>query len=67
MDFPEQADPQTDETGIAGRKPLTVRVPHAMLERIDHAARRLGLSRSGFMLAATAERMERMEKGRGRG
>jgi uncharacterized protein (DUF1778 family) len=43
-----------------------VRVPPAMLERIDKAARRLGLSRSAFMLAATAERVETMEKGNAR-
>ncbi len=70
MDTHEQAEgtPEpADEPGSTGRRPLTVRVPHAMLDRIDHAARRLGLSRSAFMLAATAKRMERMEKGRARG
>ncbi len=32
-----------------------------MLARIDRAAKRLGISRSAFIVSSTAERLERME------
>ena len=38
-----------------------LRSPVAMLARIDRAANRLGLTRSGFIVLSTAERLTRME------
>ena len=45
----------------AKKEPVLVRVDPAMLERIDKAAARLGISRSAFMVSSAAERLERME------
>jgi hypothetical protein len=53
-------DPSPGE-GEANRKLIPVRVPVAMLARIDRAANRLGLTRSGFIVMSTAERLTRME------
>jgi predicted HicB family RNase H-like nuclease len=43
------------------KKPIMVRVDPDILERIDRAAKRLGISRSAFIVSSVAERMERME------
>lgn len=43
------------------RKPIMIRVQPEMLDRIDRAAKRLGLSRTAFIISSTAERLERME------
>jgi len=43
------------------RKPIMIRVQPEMLERIDRAAKRLGLTRTGFIISSTAEKLERME------
>ncbi len=43
------------------KKPIMIRVAPSMLERIDHAAKRLGISRSAFIVSSAAERLERME------
>jgi len=32
-----------------------------MIDRIDQAAKRLGISRSAFIVSSAAERLERME------
>ena len=45
-----------------GRKLVPVRIPVAMLARIDRAAARLGLTRSGFIVLSTAERLTDMER-----
>ena len=47
--------------GEGNRKLIPVRIPVAMLARIDHAANRLGLTRSGFIVLSAAERLTRME------
>jgi hypothetical protein len=49
------------DTADANKKPVIVRVDPKLLQRIDHAAKRLGISRSAFMVSSTAERLERME------
>jgi hypothetical protein len=47
---------------VRSNKILTpVRFAPEMLERIDKAARRLGISRSAFINSSAAEKLERME------
>ena len=41
--------------------PVVIRVDRDMLKRIDHAAKRFGLSRSGFIVSGTAVRLETVE------
>lgn len=43
------------------KKPIMIRIDPMMIERIDRAAKRLGISRSAFIVSSTAERLERME------
>jgi predicted HicB family RNase H-like nuclease len=43
------------------KKPIMVRIDPDMLTRIDRAAKRLGISRSAFIVSSAAERLERME------
>jgi hypothetical protein len=45
----------------SNKKPIMVRVDPEMLKRIDRAAKRLGISRSAFIVSSAAERLERME------
>lgn len=43
------------------KQPIMVRIDPDLLQRIDRAAKRLGISRSAFIVSSTAERLERME------
>jgi predicted HicB family RNase H-like nuclease len=43
------------------KEPIMVRIAPDLLSRIDNAAKRLGISRSAFIVSSTAERLERME------
>jgi hypothetical protein len=52
-------DPSPGEEG--NRKLVPVRIPIAMLARIDRAASCLGLTRSGFIVLSAAERLTCME------
>lgn len=66
MAFPQNADSRTGREADqrqdpSPRRAVMVRCPTDLLERIDRAAKRLGLSRAAFFLSATAERLERME------
>ena len=45
----------------ANKVPTMIRVDPDLLERVDKAAKRLGLSRSAFMVSSAAEKLERME------
>lgn len=45
----------------ARKQPIMVRIGAEMIQRIDAAAKRLGISRSAFIVSSTAERLERME------
>lgn len=45
------------------KTPTIIRFPPGILERIDRAARRLGLSRSAFVASSTVRELERMEEG----
>jgi predicted HicB family RNase H-like nuclease len=43
------------------KKPIMIRVDPEMLDRIDRAAKRLGISRSAFIVSSAAVRLESME------
>jgi predicted HicB family RNase H-like nuclease len=43
------------------KRPIMIRVDPKMLDRIDRAAKRLGISRSAFIVSSTAMRLENME------
>lgn len=43
------------------KKPIMIRVDPSMIERIDRAAKRLGISRSAFIVSSAAVRLESME------
>jgi hypothetical protein len=43
------------------KKPTMIRIAPDILERIDRAAKRLGISRSAFIVSSAAEKLERME------
>ena len=43
------------------KKPTMIRVAPDLLARIDRGARRLGISRSAFIVSSAAEKLERME------
>jgi hypothetical protein len=45
-------------------KPVMLRVEPETLERIDRAAKRIGLKRAAFILSSAVERVDRMEQGR---
>jgi len=42
------------------RKPTMIRIPPDLLRRIDDGAKRLGISRSAFIVQSAAEKLERM-------
>lgn len=52
--------PATEERD-ANKRPIMVRIDPDILERIDRAAKRLGISRSAFIVSSSAEKLERME------
>ena len=43
------------------KKPIMIRVAPGMIDRIDRAAKRLGISRSAFIVSSAAVRLESME------
>jgi len=47
----------------ANKKPTMIRIDPDLLERIDRGAKRLGISRSAFIVSSAAEKLERMESG----
>ena len=55
--FISGASPHTQHTN---KKPIMVRVDPELLERIDACAKRLGLSRSAFLVSSAAHRVEKM-------
>jgi len=52
---------ETPEEEDQNKKPIMIRVDPQMLNRIDRAAKRLGISRSAFIVSSTATRLESME------
>ena len=59
--FIPSADKVAATARASKKKPTMIRIDPEMLSRIDRAARRLGISRSAFIVSSTAERLERME------
>lgn len=49
------------EGAASGKKPLLVRMEPELIERIDRAAKRLGISRAAFIVSSAARELERME------
>lgn len=47
--------------GDQNKKPIMIRVDPDILGRIDRAAKRLGISRSAFIVSSSAIRLESME------
>jgi hypothetical protein len=45
----------------ANKKPTMIRIDPQLLERIDRGAKRLGISRSAFIVSSAAEKLEKME------
>lgn len=43
------------------KRPTMIRIDPELLERIDKGAKRLGLSRSAFIVSSAAEKLQRME------
>jgi hypothetical protein len=43
------------------KEPTMIRIPSEIRARIDQAAKRLGISRSGFLVQSAVEKMERMD------
>lgn len=54
-----QADPVFVKESSPNRIPIMIRVDPDILSRIDHAAKRLGISRSAFLVVSAAEKLER--------
>ena len=51
-----------EPTDKHNRKPTMIRIPPDIFKRIDHGAKRLGISRSAFIVLSAAEKLERMEQ-----
>jgi hypothetical protein len=51
-----------EEGNDANKKPIMIRIAPEMLERFDRAAKRLGISRSAFIVSGAAEKLEKMEQ-----
>ena len=55
----------TPATEIRNRskRPIMVRIDSDILDRVDRAAKRLGISRSAYIVSSAAERLERTDQG----
>lgn len=52
--------PPKEPEGEGNRKPTMIRIPPDLLKRVDEGAKRLGISRSAFLVQSAAEKLERM-------
>jgi hypothetical protein len=59
--FISSAGQQLTDERDPNKKPIQVRIDPDILTRIDRAAKRLGISRSAFIVSSAAEKLERME------
>ena len=50
-----------DEPPKQNKEPIMIRIDPVLLRRIDHAAKRLGISRSAFIVSSAAKQVESME------
>jgi predicted HicB family RNase H-like nuclease len=55
-------DENPKETTPTNKKPIMVRVDPELLKRFDKAAKRLGITRSAFLVSSAAEKLEKMEQ-----
>lgn len=55
------AGDEGDASERENKKQTVIRIPPALLKRVDRAAERLGISRSAFIVQSAAEKLERME------
>jgi hypothetical protein len=62
VDFIGGAPQQPEGGADANKKPIMIRLAPEMLERFDRAAKRLGISRSAFIVSGAAEKLEKMEQ-----
>jgi hypothetical protein len=51
----------TEEASDQKSKPVMLRIPPDVLERIDRAAKQVGLKRAAFILSSAVERASKME------
>ena len=49
-----------DDEPSENKKPTMIRIPPELIKRIDRGAKRLGISRSAFIVQSAAEKLERM-------
>lgn len=49
-----------DDEPSENKKPTMIRIPPELIKRIDKGAKRLGISRSAFIVQSAAEKLERM-------
>ena len=59
--FISGAGRSAEEGSDENKKPIMIRIAPEMLERFDRAAKRLGISRSAFIVSGAAEKLEKME------
>ena len=59
--FISGAEQSSNDDRSQNKKPTMIRIDPELLKRIDKAAKRLGLSRSGFIVSSAAKELERME------
>jgi predicted HicB family RNase H-like nuclease len=59
--FISGAGAQPVDEAHENKKPTMIRIDPELLKRIDNAAKRLGISRSAFIVSTAARELERME------
>ncbi len=59
---PPATDENPKETTPTNKKPIMVRVDPELLKRFDQGAKRLGITRSAFLVSSAAEKLEKMEQ-----
>lgn len=58
--FISKAGKSADGKVRENRKPTMIRIPPDLLTKIDGGAKRLGISRSAFIVQSAAEKLERL-------
>ena len=53
-------EPQPEDQPTPNKKPTMIRIPPDLIKRIDRGAKRLGITRSAFIVQSAAEKLERM-------
>jgi hypothetical protein len=58
-------EPQPEDQPTPNKKPTMIRIPPDLIKRIDQGAKRLGITRSAFIVQSAAEKPNAWQ-GRGR-